>query len=97
VTRFLLIPYHQASALLEVADTPLDCISVVIFLFVAGWWATGPLSEVFAGRDCRLDASSSEPASDPVGIVGPIALGLLRDASAVFLGAEGSILRSSSR
>jgi hypothetical protein len=73
MARFLLISYHQAPALLEVADTALDCISVVIFLFVASWWATGPLSDVSPNRNGRLDPFIRAPLPDPVGIVSPIA------------------------
>jgi hypothetical protein len=72
VAGFFLIPDYQAAALLEVSNAALDRISVAILLFVAGWWASRALSEVFADRNCRLDTSVGKPAADPGGIVGPI-------------------------
>ncbi|MCS3698408.1 hypothetical protein GGP73_003131 [Salinibacter ruber] len=75
MARFLLISYHQVPALLEVADTALDCISVVIFLFAQSWWATGSLSDVSPNRNGRLDPFVRAPLPDPVGIVCPIHLG----------------------
>jgi hypothetical protein len=69
---FLLVPDYQAAALLQVTNASLDRISIAILLFVAGWWATGTLSDVSPNRNGRLDPFIRAPLPDPVGIVGPI-------------------------
>jgi hypothetical protein len=73
MTHFFLVPDHQTAPLLQVTNASLYRISVAVSLVVTGRRASGPLSEVFAGRDRRLDSSVGEPAADPGGIVTAVA------------------------
>jgi hypothetical protein len=61
-----------------VTNAVLHGISVAVLLFIAGWLAPESLSEVSAGRDCWLDPSIGEPASDPGGVVSTVSGDCLR-------------------
>ncbi len=78
LARFLFVSDHKTPSLLQVTDAALHGISVAVLSFIAGRRASRSLSEVFAGRNCRLDATVGEPAPDPGGIVAAVASDCLR-------------------
>jgi len=70
VARFLLVPHHHPSPLLQAPDQALDRVATLVLPLIAGRRPSPSFPRT--GRDGRLDASLSTPLPDPVGIVGPV-------------------------